>query len=710
VTRPADAPDDALLAEFLRQVEEADDPDAVLRNWRSRHPRLADDLTALLYTARLLRTARDPAEPRPPERLGDFRVVRRIASGGMGVIYEAVQDPFGRRVAVKTMRSASVSEQSGERFLREQAVLARLHHTSVVPIFAAGRAGDTHYFAMPYIDGVSLRDTVRGLRGAANESESRWQSAAAQVADAAEAVAHAHDRGVLHRDLKPANLMLDRDGRVWVLDFGLAGLRGDAPAAAPADDVTSGDLSIIGSVMGTIDYMAPEQLRGRADERSDVWGLGAVLYELLTLRRPFAADALPQPEPALMRRLRELERPPVPPRAVVPRLPRDLEAVCLKCLEREPAARYPSARAVADDLRRYLRGDETSVRPWGSAERVGRWARRQPAHAGLTAAAAVVLLLLALVAGHVGELRAANARAADKLARLVDRQLQLVAEAVREEAARPELREGLANHQAGEPGPLQHLLRRTEEETHRRKFARPGDQQPFVNWFVMDPEGHILADSYADPPNSVLGQWFGYRDYARPLLGPDALPDPHAVHVSRVFPSRQDFKSKFAVATRVRDRDSRPLGLVAATVAIDSRMVAVDMRDEPPGAFVVGPTDRNPRPGAEEETARLPRYVVVLGAGYGEPGANAQSADDRADLLRAFEEDGTRRRASETFLRGGRLWFADCARVGDSHFVAVVEQPYPWEVNLIGWAGLAAAAVAVALAARWAVARRRLAV
>jgi serine/threonine protein kinase len=295
MTAPADAtePDDGLLAEFLRQMESADDRAAVLSRWCRTYPRLAPELTGLAASDRLLAGLGGDGEP-PPERLGDFRIVRRLGRGGMGVVYEAIQEPFGRRVAVKTRQPLHFSELARARFLREQAVLARLHHTHVVAIFAAGRVGDTHYFAMPFIDGVSLREKARALALAGDAGrldESHFRAAAGLLADAAEAVHHAHEKGVIHRDLTPANLMTDAAGHVWVLDFGLAGYLADGPSAAVEESPAAApDLSLPGSTMGTLNYMAPEQLDGRADVRTDVWGLGAVLYEMLTLRRAHAAS------------------------------------------------------------------------------------------------------------------------------------------------------------------------------------------------------------------------------------------------------------------------------------------------------------------------------------------------------------------------------------------------------------------------------------
>ena len=366
--------DDELLDQFVQQLEQAADPAAVLKRCCDSHPQLAAECAALAEAHRLLARVRPDPEPPLPARLGDFRLVRKIAWGGMGDVYEAVQEPFGRRVAVKTIRPLHVSGAVRARFLREQQVLADLHQTHIVPIFAAGCVGETHYFAMPYLHGATLQEILWDARqahpmggkprlGAAHGTVAYFQAVAALLADAAEAIAYSHERGILHRDLKPGNLLVADNGHIWILDFGLAGYlaeegrdrRKPIPQAAQGEHADpSSSLTSPGSLPGTLDYMAPEQLDGSADARTDVWGLGVVLYELLTLRRAYTsppASGVTEPvagDNARARRRQELAQPLAPPRQVVSKLPRDLEAVCKKCLDIKPASRYPSAQALAD--------------------------------------------------------------------------------------------------------------------------------------------------------------------------------------------------------------------------------------------------------------------------------------------------------------------------------------------------------------------------
>ncbi|HEX5269891.1 MAG TPA: protein kinase, partial [Gemmataceae bacterium] len=293
------------------------------------------------------------------------------------------QVSLGRRVALKLLRGGALaSAEALRRFRAEAETVAALDHPHIVPLYEVGRHGDHLFFTMKLLTGGDLaRSVIQGRTAEIGRDEQR--RAAALVAEVARAVHHAHQRGVLHRDLKPSNILLDADGGPHVADFGLARrLQGDS------------SLTPSGAVVGTPGYVAPEQVAGDgrgATTAADVYGLGGILYALLTGGPPFRGESV------MDTLVQVRERSPDPPSGRGSAIDRDLETVCLKCLEKEPPRRYASAEALADDLERWLRGEPVVARPVGAWQRATSWCRRNPAVAGL--GVAVALLLLTAVAG-----------------------------------------------------------------------------------------------------------------------------------------------------------------------------------------------------------------------------------------------------------------------------------------------------------------------
>ncbi|MBI2827574.1 MAG: tetratricopeptide repeat protein [Planctomycetia bacterium] len=328
-----------------------------------------------------------------PRSFGRFVILREIGLGGHGVVLLAFDPLLKRHVALKLPRSeALLSASLRARFLREARATARLTHPNLVSVHEAGEVGLGCYIASAYCAGPSLGAFLKQQDGPLAPTQ-----AAELVAQLADGVHYAHSRGVLHRDIKPSNVLLEPAAPENILtggdaalpfvpklvDFGLAKLEG-----AAGSDTQSG------VAMGTPGYMAPEQAEGRLGDigaATDVYGLGAVLYEALTGGRPFAGAS----DADCVRRI--LNEEPARLTRANPRVPSDLEAICLKCLEKRPVHRYKSARALSDDLRRYLAGEPISARRVTRVERLGRWARRNPGVAALSAA--VLLLLTALAVG-----------------------------------------------------------------------------------------------------------------------------------------------------------------------------------------------------------------------------------------------------------------------------------------------------------------------
>jgi len=301
---------------------------------------------------------------------GDFELLSEIARGGMGVVWRARQQSLQRDVALKMIRAgAFAGSEEVARFLREAQAAANLQHPNIVAIHEVGEYQGQHYFTMDLVEGRDLAAVVRAGPVAP-------EAAARYVRAIAEAIHFAHQRGTLHRDLKPQNVLIDRHDQPRITDFGLAKIGDD-----------DSRLTRQGAVMGSPSYMPPEQASGNLDQvgvASDVYSLGAILYELLTGRPPFCeATAL-----ATMRKVMESE--PIAPRRLNPHAPIDLETICLKCLEKSPAARYASAQAVADEMARFLRGEPIQARPASMAHRAWNWIARRP---GVIAAAATTLIV-----------------------------------------------------------------------------------------------------------------------------------------------------------------------------------------------------------------------------------------------------------------------------------------------------------------------------
>jgi serine/threonine protein kinase len=390
---------------FLRAAEEGGRPDP--NEWLARYPEFGDELAGFLNDLqavdrlagplrKIVQAASAEAAPTggpdatvrqggtggtetPAGVVGDYELLGEIARGGMGVVYRARQKSLNRLLALKMVRAPDpLDAQQVRRFRNEAETVAGLDHPHIVPVYEVGEHAGQLYFSMKLIEGGTAAE---GLHRFAADP----RAAARLLAQVARAVHHAHQRGVLHRDLKPSNILLDAEGRPHVTDFGLARRVG-----------IDSDLTQSGAIIGTPSYMAPEQTtgqRGAVTTATDVYGLGAVLYALLTGRPPFQG-------PTVLDTLEQVRtQEPQPPGKNHPQVDRDLETICLKCLEKDPARRYGSADQLADDLERWLRNEPIEARPIPSASRLWRWCRRNPRMAWLSATALVALLLTLGVLG-----------------------------------------------------------------------------------------------------------------------------------------------------------------------------------------------------------------------------------------------------------------------------------------------------------------------
>jgi serine/threonine protein kinase/WD40 repeat protein len=410
-----------LADEFAERLERGERPDP--DEFAGRYPEYASVIRQVLSCLNLVRLSTpSPTGPRAVEGelagvLGDYRLIREIGRGGMGVVYEAEQISLRRRVALKVLPFASALDQRHlQRFRNEAHAAAQLHHTSIVPVYAVGFERGVHFYAMQFIDGHSLADVIRDLHeqdhpglkqrpASAPKSDQAPNGAAAETAEkagalstelsargpgyfrtiarlgiqAAEALEYAHQHGVIHRDIKPANLLVDNAANLWVADFGLAQVRGDAR------------LTMTGDLLGTLRYMCPEQALGQreaTDHRGDVYSLGITLYELLTLQPAFPGNDRKE----LIRQIAFEE--PKPPRKVNRHVPAELETIVVKAIAKVPGERYASAQQLADDLRRYLDDRPITARRPTVLQRVRKWVRRHFAVVTTATVCVVVALMI----------------------------------------------------------------------------------------------------------------------------------------------------------------------------------------------------------------------------------------------------------------------------------------------------------------------------
>jgi eukaryotic-like serine/threonine-protein kinase len=493
-----------LVADLAERIARGETPG--LNRLENGNPRVTEALHRLLPAIWLLSELSDEApteeypawRTRPPDVLGDFRLGREIGRGGIGVVYEATQITLGRRVAVKVLPPTSLLDpRQLRRFEIEAQAAAALQHPNIVPVIAYGREHGVPYFAMRLIEGRNLAQVVNEGRERGNHGLPP-REVAELGRQAAEALDYAHRNEVLHRDIKPSNLLVDADKRLWVADFGLARVRGES------------DLTASGDVIGTMRYLSPEQARGsRAaiDVRSDVYSLGATLYELSTLRQVFDGDDRAD----LLRRIMAEE--PVPPHQLDPAIPLDLETIVLKALAKEPAERYATAGDLAEDLTRFLAGQPIRARRLSWAGLGVKWARRQWKAVAAAGVMTTAMLIGVAVAGWWSNARLRtinqrleaeiaradrNAREAQDHARNAERhalgaQLRLAAQAV--DAAQPERAQEILRDiplNSGGEAPRSFVWRYLWRQARREVVVLVGPAPRFVG-MALSPDGRFLA-------------------------------------------------------------------------------------------------------------------------------------------------------------------------------------------------------------------------
>jgi|SRR5579862_6883811 len=678
------------IASFLREADAGRPPDR--KEFLAQNPGLEGDLeeffSNLDHAAGLTGTLRECGPQgemhwKSPT-FGSYEILGEIARGGMGVVYRARQAGLGRTVALKMIRAGRLAtDEDLKRFRMEAKAAASLSHPNIVSVYDFGEVEGQQFYTMERIEGEPL-DPSR------TDFQSRPRLAARLLARVARAVHHAHQRRIIHRDLKPGNILVDAAGEPHVTDFGLA-MRTETGERLTESNV----------FLGTLPYMAPEQLIHQGEALTtavDIWSLGVILYELLTARQPFhgktQVDTLDRIRKQSPTRLRTLNR----------NVSKDLEAICLKCLEKAPENRYGSALGVARDLERWLEGQPIEARPIHPFIRGWSWCRQHPGRA----VSGTVSLAFLLAAGTGIAFYLAQKKATeDGLIQGLVYTARFVADEVLHRfsqwgdkvtlsAQEPSLIEALKewrNLKRRTPLPdsermkqLEKLREALERSCEGFRAANAGD--PGVqDWFILDPEGTLLARA---PATTNLGENYQGRDYFQGLLLHLQGTGPASVHVSSAFRASVDKFVKFVICRRVED-GSEMLGAVAVAIGTHSTMGLRHIHDDQHRVVVVAPWDPYRRSNDPEQLwAKTPTHVLFLHPGYrdlGEPPIALDFPGLAGVGIRICGQDlypppseramGTRDYQDPFQERDPRYagrWLAGLAPVGNTGFLVIVQQ------------------------------------
>ena len=666
---------------------ESVDPD----RWAARNPEIADELTDYFENLKWLKLLR-PSPPdasevkwtlvggfdfKPGDALGDYVLLEKLGEGGQGVVWKA--SPRLQReivVALKTLPGPVSSDPAAIYGLREDvSAIAMMKHPNIIRTVFFGEDRGRWFFVMELMEGGTVADHIESYK--ANP-----RSAAVLIEKVARAIHHAHTRnpGVSHLDLKPGNILLNAEGEPKVTDFGMSvriktlvssevGTASLNPGDPDVPEDVAATIARLG-IRGTIPYMSPEMAAGRwssdVSTASDIYGLGAILYAMLTDRAPFRGET--REETLSLVVSGKLTS----PRDLNSKVDRELNAVCMKCLDREINKRYGSADALANDLGRWLEVRPTlAVGKPSAAREIRFWVRRHPLGVAMAAIAAVSLWLAGL-AGSAAELRVENARAAERLASQVDRELRLIRRSTQILADDPRLRSAFSISVVDQSETRQRSIESFLKTAVERENLFGITGNPFVNVFVLGPDGALLADTLPSSPS--IGKSYSVRDYYRAFFGKDWSRD--EVYVARSFKSVKDGRYKIAVSTRVWDNRGDLLGYLVANFSIGPRLIDVDLSNEPSSA-VLCPMDLSDPAIPREDTSKTWQYISVVDSRY-----KLDTKDQPIKLSQARLADFQKDRSLIHAAEGpGSGKIVDYHRVGQSHMVVMTRRIFRWPLS-----------------------------
>lgn len=594
--------------------------------------------------------AKSSTETKQGKPFGGYELLNEIGQGGMGTVYRARVTGTSLIVALKQLRTDVHAGGSAQQFRDEIERAAELKHPNIVPVYHVGEQDGKPFFTMAHIDGGSLDQQI-------DRFHDQPRKIATLIAKIARGVHYAHQRRLLHRDLKPANILLDSQGEPLVADFGLA---------TRTDE--TGTVTENAGPSGSIPWMAPEALRCEPITTAvDVWAIGVMLYELLTGVRPFRGSSPIEVRDSILGKI------PQAPREINPKIPLDLEAVCLRCLTPNLERRYESASAVALDLERWLRDEPVRARKSTRVERFQRWCRRSPGVAISLFLTVIGLLALTTAAfsssAQMGNRLAAsvcrqNEYAARQLGVIVQRRFETIADELIKTADNRQLQTA-----------CQQQDRQAMKTFLRQQHARISNGR-LKNLFILNPSGVILATS--DAIDRPLTQTFAGRDYYQQAIAKANTVGLDRVHVSRVFKSENDQLDKLALATAFRPTNNDELWVIVATLTTDQTLGQHDLPTDDMKAVLIAAIDSNaPRPDAVSEE---PGYVIMAHPVFGQGEKSVRFPAGVTPLTANVSYVDPVAAAGHPEYDG--RWLSGAAKVGKTELIVLVQQRYDVAVAL----------------------------